>query len=139
MPSNTTLAALRAMCNVGGEFASAGAGNVSIVPLPRDKDTVQFVVAGAPVFSIDFGAVEGSLRWQGFNGSAVGMESRSAAVDALDFLFDALEVSASAELVRGELQVRGRAVCRGVIDHTFPLATLHQALEDSKPRQRMRQ
>lgn len=139
MTTNTTIAAIKSMCTKGGNFISAGSGHVSVVPLPHDADTVQFVVAGESTFSITFIGQIGNFEWNGFTGLNVNHDSRLAAIDALNFMFESLKVKAVATEYENQVSVTGDAVSDSNVSIEFQLKDIHLLLDNyrDKPKLRM--
>lgn len=143
MVTKTTIAALYAMSQNGGSFESEGAGRVSIFTLPHDKDVVQFVVAGEPVFSISNIGNHAKFHYDGFSGINVDADAKFAALDALNYMFEVLDIDAKA-MVTDKLysvDISGKAAEESEgneIIKKFKFSVLHDALEHEKNKTRIR-
>lgn len=137
MTTNTTVAAIKAMQTVECNFTSSGAGRVTIVALPHDKDTIQFVVAGEPVFSITYVGFIGTFEWAGFSGLNVNQESRLAAIDALNFMFESLKIKAQAAEYKGQVSCSGNDIIDSKVRKEFKLIDLHLILDECRERPKL--
>ena len=86
----TIIAAIKAMCRTDGVFTSRGADRISIGCLPHDKDTVQFIVAGYPVFSLTFIGHRAEFSCSGFGNPGMTDSEMQQSAGALNFMFEAI-------------------------------------------------
>lgn len=128
-----TFEALNALCD-GKEFDSSGFGYVSIGLCSQKAGVLAYKVNGYEVFTLELAGHRGILKWHGFNGFIAGEPCRIAAVEALDFMFEATGMSASAEIVKNEIQVSGKDLRNRLVHFSFPMTRLFEALETEKNR-----
>lgn len=143
MVTKTTIAALYAMSQNGGSFESAGTSRVSTFTLPHDRDVVQFVVAGEPVFSISNIGNHAEFHYDGFSGINVDTDAKFAALDALNYMFEVLNIDAKAMVTDKfySVEISGPAAEESggnEILKKFKFSKLHNALEHEKNKTRIR-